>query len=366
MKRIRVETVLLVFMFAVMTFFFIVMINQAKKNDINNLYFNNFYSQNAVRLKITKSQANYKENAELHPEEYSGDFVFYNALDDKLDAAYKDDKVRVVFTKGDNFPKPYIIAGRFFTEEDIKSEEPLCVLGMTSFNENVTSEGYYYYHDAINGRIIKCRLIGVMGMKDGAASDVDSTVMINWNGYYNGIDNATGTFYIDSGSKHVSDRVFEELKNQLENMSSEENTYTAAELLTVGNIRSFSYFTYYLFILGSAILTICIIMLSLRYCDSQSRKTAIKKLCGYSGITVYFETTALIVAISLAGLIAGTAATALLRISVEFRYSETGYYTDLSPELILTVCAAVIVYSFAVAVFPSLKAYSTDTSEPIK
>ncbi len=366
MRRIRVETVLLVFMFAVMTFFFIVMINQAKKNDLNNLYYNNFYSQNAVRLKISRSSTSVKESEKLHPEEYAEDFVLYNALDDKLDAAYDYDKVRVIFLKGDNFPKPDIIAGRYFTEEDIRSEEPLCVLGMTSFDNNVDSEGYYYYYDAINSRTVKCKVIGVMGMKNGAASDVDATVRINWYGYYNGIESATGTFYIDSNSKRVSDGVFEKLKKELEEISSEENEYSATELLMVGTIRSFSYFTYYLFILGSVILTICIIMVSLRYCDSQSRKTAIKKLCGYSGATVYLETTALIVGISAAGLAAGFAITALLRISVDFRYSETGYYTDLSPELIALVCAAVIAYSFIVAIFPSIKAYSTDTSDALK
>ena len=367
MRKIRVVTALLVFMFAVMTFFFIVLINQAKINDINNLYYNNFYSQNAVRFSISKKgAANAERELEIPLSDFSGSFAFYNALEETIETTYTKDRVRVIYMQGNDFPKPHIVAGRFFTEEDILSEEPLCVVGMTTFDRNVDAEGYYSYYDAFSNRRLKCKVIGVMQMPNGAASDIDVTVMINWNGYYNGYDRISGMFYIDSNSKYASDAVFNELKSYTEDYCETEDEFTVVEMMMTGNIRSFSYFTYYLFVLGAVIMTICIIMVSLRYCEAQARKTAIKKLCGFSSATVYAETTLLITAISVIGLIIGLLVTALLRISVEFRYSETGYYTNLSFDTVLLVCAAVIVYSFVVAVFPSIKAYSTDTSSALK
>ncbi len=367
MKKIRVETVLLVLMFAVMTFFFIVLINQVKINDINNLYYNNFYSQNAVRLRISKSAtADPNRALKLPLSDFPSSFAFYNALDEIIDPTYKQDRVRVIYFKGNDFPKPNIIAGRFFTNEDILSEEPLCVVGMTVFDRNVTSEGFYTYFDAVNSRTIKCRVIGVMQLQNASASDIDVTVMINWNGYYKDFDKVSGTFYVDSNSKSSSDFVFNKIEEYVRDYCEEENEFTATEMLMVGNIRSFSYFTHYLFILGAIIMTICIIMISLRYCDSQTRKIAVKKLCGYSSSMVYAETTFLITAISVVGLTIGLIVTAILRFSVEFRYSETGYYTNLSPGIIAAVCATVVLYSIAVSVFPSVKAYTTDTSDLLK
>lgn len=367
MKKVRVELILLAFMFAIMTFFFIVMINQAKINDVSNLYYNNFYSQNAVRFKLSKSvESEGVKNLSLTPSDLTGSFALYNALEDKSSVSYDIDRVRVIYAQGNGYPKPNIIAGRFFTEEDFLSDELLCVVGMTTFDREVSSDGYYSYYDSLSGRKLKCKVIGVMGMKGGTVSDIDVTVMINWNGYYNGFDRLSGTFYIDSDSKYASDSVFYELSKKVEGYCDNENKFTATEMLMVGNIRSFSYFTQYLFILGALIFTINIIMVSLRYCDSQKRNIAIKKLCGYSGLIVYGETTALIGVISVVGLVIGLLVTALMRISVNFRYSETGYYTELSPDVVFLVCIAVLIYSLAVAVFPSVKAYTTDTSTALK
>ena len=366
MKKIRIEIILLVLMFTFMTFFFIIMVNQTKINDINNLYYNNFYSQNAVRFRLSKTTAETEGVLRIDPSSLPGEFVLYNSLEDKLDAPYDQDRVRVIYLKGDRFPKPHIIAGHFFSEEDILSDELLCVVGMSTFDRGVTSDGYYSYYDALSGRNLKCKVIGIIGMKNGAVSDVDVTVMVNWNGYYSGFDRISGTFYIDSDSKSTSDSVFSGINKQVSDCCTVEDEFTAREMILVGNIRSFSYFTYYLYVLGAAVLTVNIIIVSLRYGDSQKRKIAVKKLCGFSGTTVYLETTALMALISLIGLTLGLAATAFLRMSVEFRCSETGYYTALSPDVVIIVCIAVIIYSFAVAVFPSVKAYMTDTSDTFK
>jgi len=367
MKKFRFELVLLVLMFAVMTFFFVVVINQFRMNDTDNLYYNNFYSPNAIKFSIGSNVGfDADSEAPLDPTKIDGSFVIYNVLEDRLSSESDYDRVRIVYGVGDSYTKPRIDKGRYFTEEDMTSDELLCIVGKEVFDRSVNYDGTFSFYDTYSGRRLVCKVIGVMGLRGGIASDLDTTVMVNWGGYYNGYTLNSGTFIVDADSSAKAERVYSQIEIGFSSAGDTSRDFYIGRMRYSGTLRSFSYYTKYLFILGSLVFTVNIIMIALHYCDRRKHTVAVKKLCGFADITVYLETTGLIAAMSMLGACASFGIINILRTFSEFTYSEIGWFTELSADIVFFALVFSLVYSAAVASIPSFKAYCTDTSEALR
>lgn len=229
-----------------------------------------FYCSNSMKMRVTC-----KEPYTLSPWNYGDDFVIYHPLND-ANTVYDTDWIRVVFGKGD-FPTPTMKDGQFFTEEQLLSSEPLCVIGSNvskRSTEIIDGEEYFTFQG------LRYRVIGHIGTN--SALDLDVIVMLNWGGCFEGKTIDSGVYLIDANRNSEIESVFSKAKEDVET-----NGADFLHLAYETTIRSFYSFSSSLYPISLIILIFSIIVVSIFYIDSISYQIAVKKLVGYSMWTLF-------------------------------------------------------------------------------
>ena len=186
------------FAFAIITVFALILVNQFVLNNSNSRSFNNYYGTDCRVMNISSKSDTFV----LDPEKIDGNFSLSRPSGTIMIKDYSLDSVRLFYGKGD-YPVPPITEGSFFSDEQLLSDEKLCVVGKIAADRNCTEEnGVKYYN--YNG--YSYRVIGICGEK--RASDLDICVFLNWGGYYATASDYAGSFMIDGISTSDIDNAF--------------------------------------------------------------------------------------------------------------------------------------------------------------
>ena len=285
-KAIYIKSALAV-MYAIVSMFALMLINSALIAENDDMYYNEFYSSNMRKYNI-----NFGKGADFPYNELGENYALYYAVSEAFDRDY--DSIRAVYING-NVPRPEMIEGRFFTEEEMEKGEKVAVLGALC-RRNVTEEnGEEYY---VTGGV-RYRVVGYIGRKD-EVTDLDNMVWLNMGAYFSKAS-AIGRFAVDTGSEAQTAEV---ISNLLEKLP-EENRDSAAEIIHERKLRSISFFTQriYVYIVIAIIINIAIV--SVYYIDKRIYTIAVKKLAGASFVRLAGEIAAEYASFAAAGAVAG-------------------------------------------------------------
>jgi len=350
MKKININGLMISISFFLASFFIVVFVNQLSMNKENNRNYDMFKGPDSRKMSITCA-----EPFLLSPWDYGDDFVIYDMVRD-FNYVYDSDWVRVVYGKGD-FPVPSMKKGQFFTEEQMRSSEPLCVIGSSASKrsgEIIDGEEYYTYEG------VRYRVIGHMGTN--VATDLDVMVMLNWGGYFADKKVCSGTYIIDSDSKTAIASAFESVKSDVESASGTE----FKPLVFRSTIRSFDSNSKTIYPIAMAILLLSIVVISIFYIKSISYQIAIKKLVGYSMPILFLELALKFVKYALSGLALALVSMFLLTFNEAYATSEIGYFTVITPWTVVYAAVVTVVLAVVLSVVPVIAIYKIDTSEKIK
>ena len=350
MKKININGIMICVSFLLASFFVVIFVNQLAMNKTNNRNYDMFYGPESMKMRVTCT-----EPFVLSPWDYGDDFVIYNLLND-ANTVYDTDWVRVVYGKGD-FPTPKMKKGQFFTEEQLLSSEPLCVVGSNvSARTTEIIDGVEYF--PFQGK--KYRVIGHIGTA--SASDLDIIVMLNWGGYFADRTVCSGVYIIDSDSNSAIESAFAQAKEDVESSDSAE----FMPLVYESTIRSFDSFSRSLYPIAMLILILSIIVVSVFYVDSISYQLAVKKLVGYSMWTLFLEIAIKFIKYAFIGLALAIISMLLLTFNETYTGSELGYFTTITPLTVVYAVIITLILAIVLSIVPVIAIYKIDTSEKLK
>ncbi|MBO5037622.1 MAG: ABC transporter permease [Clostridia bacterium] len=350
MKKININGLMISISFFLASFFIVVFVNQLSMNKENNRNYDMFNGPDSRKISITCA-----EPFLLSPWDYGEDFVIYNMVRE-VNTHYDSDWVRVVYGKGD-FPTPSMKNGQFFTEEQMLSSEPLCVIGTNvskRSGEIIDGEEYYTYEG------VRYRVIGHMGTN--VATDLDVMVMLNWGGYFENKTVCSGNYIIDSDNKSVIESAVEKVKSDVESSSGTE----FKPLVFRSTIRSFDSSSRTIYPIALIILILSIVVISIFYIKSISYQIAVKKLVGFSMPMLFLELALKFVKYALSGLALALVSMFLLTFNETYASSEIGYFTVITPWTVVYAAVVTVVLAVVLSVVPVIAIYKIDTSEKIK
>lgn len=350
MKKFNVNGFMIAVSFFLTSFFVVVFVNQLIVNRQNNRNYDMYNGPASLKMRITCA-----EPFLLTPQNYGNDFVIYHILSES-NIDYDSPWVRVVYGKGD-FPTPKMLTGSFFTEEQLLSAEPLCVVG-SRISENSTEKSgndEYFTYEGISYRVI-----GHMGT--GAASDLDVMVMLNWGGYFAEKEMCSGLYLIDSDNASARESAYAKVKEAAE--SAEGVTFLPLAYKTT--IRSFDAYSKAFYPIAIIILVLSIVVLGIFYIRDNAYQIAVKKLVGISMPMLYFEIILKFVKFALFGLGAALISMVLLQFNNTYSTSEIGYFTAITPQTVIFAVIASVLLAVILSLPPIVSVYRLDTSEQIK
>ena len=347
MRKISYGKIILIIMYAIVSMFALMLINSILTAANDDMYYNEFYTQNMRKFNI-----NYGKGADFPYNDLGDDYALYFCI---VEASDRDnDSVRAAYLKG-NVPVPDMLEGRFFTEEEMENGEKVAVLGALCKRNVEEKDGKEYYTFGN----VRYEVIGYMGRED-EVTDLDNMVWLNMGAYLDKAS-AVGRFAVDTGSEtetaEVADRLLETLP--------EENRSQAAEIIHERKIRSISYFTrkIYNFIIIAIIINIAIV--SVYYIDKRMYVIAVKKLVGASFMSIAGDIAAEYASFAAVGVVIGIISAFLLRFT-PFASSDEVYMMSFSVPSVLVMFAATILLSLVISVIPIVRVYRYDLSQNIK
>lgn len=361
MKRISGENLIIIIMFAFVTIFTVIMVNQSVSTKNSDKYYNRFYSENAKRVY-------FDAQTPLEVE-----FPVYNALGDNyfLSAALKEstttdyDSIYAVYGRG-NFDTPAVYDGRWFTEAELISSTLVAVVGKcTDYNEDKT--GKYY---TVSGQ--RYDIVGFIGYEN-RATDLDYAVWINLSGYFSTEMSMKGLIYtVDAYSAENVDSVISEMKKYIsedisaKNASGEVSAWKGVnDMYLESNYRTLSYTTKNLYSLAYAVFIVNILVILVYYSDKNRRAAAIKKLCGYSKSVICAELTLRISFLAANGCVIGLIGVKLLMFT-PFSTAEEASFMLLDGRIIALTFVSVVIVGAILSLVPVLRAFRVDTSSLLK
>ncbi len=350
MKNFNINGFMIAAAFFLASFFVIIFVNQLAMNKTNNRNYDMFNGPETKKMRVTCA-----EPFLLSPWDYGNDFVIYDILTES-NIDYDSDWVRAVYGKGD-FPTPEMKSGAFFTEEQMRSSEPLCVIGSNVAKrsaEKENGEEYFTYEGK------RYRIIGYMGTP--AACDLDVMVMLNWGGYFDGKNVCTGLYQIDSDRSSAIETAFTNAKEDIEAAEGVE----FIPLVFKSTIRSFDAYSRAFYPIALIMLFLSVIVLSIFYIKSVSYKIAVKKLVGFSMPILFSEIVMRFIAYAFLGLALAFVSIVLLSFNETYATSEIGYFTAITPLTVVYAAIATVTIAVVLSLVPVIAVYRIDTSEIIK
>ena len=350
MKKFNINGFMIAASFFLASFFIVVFVNQLTMNKTNNRNYDMFNGPQSLKMRISC-----KQPFMLSPWDYGDNYVIYDILTES-NISYDSDWVRAVYGKGD-FPKPTIIKGAFFTEDQLVSSEPLCIIGSNvSKNSTKIVDGEEYF--TFEG--VSYRVIGYMGT--GAASDLDVMVMLNWGGYFENKDMCTGLYLIDSDNDSAKEAAF--LNVQIASQNAEGVEFT--QIAYKSTIRSFDAHSKAIYPIAVITIILSVIVLGIFYVRSNTYRIAVKKFVGYSMVMLYFEIILKFIKFALLGLAGALISMVLLNFNEIYSTSEIGYFTVITPMTAIISVLVTVALAVILSLPPIIYVYSLDTSEQIK
>ena len=349
MKKFNFNGFLIGIAFFLASFFVVIFVNQLDMNQTNNRNFDMFNGPETKKFKVTCT-----DTFLLSPWEYGDDFVMYNIIHES-NYTYDSDWVRVVYGKGE-FPTPQMRKGQFFTEEQMRSSEPLCVIGTNvseRSTETIDGEDYFTFEG------IRYRVIGHMGANK--TTDLDVMVMLNWGGYFENKKVCSGTYLIDSDRNSAIESAFSKAQEDVEESGS-----GFLPLVYKSTIRSFDDYSKMFYPIALLILILSIIVISIFYVDSISYQVAVKKLVGISMPILFFEIVLKFIKYAFTGLVLALGSMIALSFNEAYASSEIGYFTVITPFTVVFAAIVTVILAVVLSIVPVIAIYKIDTSEKIK
>ena len=344
------------FAFAIITVFALILVNQFVLNNSNSRSFNNYYGTDCRVMNISSKSDTFV----LDPEKIDGNFSLSRPSGTIMIKDYSLDSVRLFYGKGD-YPVPPITEGSFFSDEQLLSDEKLCVVGKIAADRNCTEEnGVKYYN--YNG--YSYRVIGICGEK--RASDLDICVFLNWGGYYATASDYAGSFMIDGISTSDIDNAFfsfVEMMNEVQ-----ENDYDVSCKIEEYEplIRVIDPVTEMVYLFSGVSILFLTMLTAFFFVGKREKQIAIKKLIGFSASHITFELTGRFVAVSCLGYVFGLAVLAILNTTESFSSSDIGYFASITPSSVALSLAIIIILAILISVVPVIRSFKTDTSSALR
>ncbi len=213
MFGLKKGTLLLFFSFMAITICFVYIISTLRIDRENRLASRHYYSENVKAFGMSEVQDKdfWIDFYECNESEYT----IYNQL---VDEFYD---IRGVMST-DSIVAGQIISGRFFDENDYKSDKKTIVVG-SDFSENIYEDNGVEYFDYLGDRY---EVIGIVGA--GGKSRVNHMLFIDFISSIEA-DTNKNAFYVDSNSPDTVDEVVSLIKNKLQLKCPEAEVYYSSE-----------------------------------------------------------------------------------------------------------------------------------------
>lgn len=355
MKIFRIENILNVVVYAFLTFIIVIVVNQLDLNRTNNRYYNGFYGADSRKIMINAKGTGFRINTEA----LGTDFVLYDTIND-IQAGPNTMTHRAIYGKG-NYPKPAMLDGHFFTDEEIISKEKTCVIG-SKVLEGVVEENGEKYIVAYGG---KYRVIGIMGLD--AASDLDLVVIFNWGGYYDSVKNMNTNIMIDSDIYGRPDEVFSAIWAQLEEFKKDHEEIEFENIYYENNIRGFEYYSRHLYFWATVLVVLNLIIVSARYSSRNMRVVAINRMVGVPTAGIVGSVAGRYALTALAGVAISFLTISYLNNNPSFAKSEFAYFSALPLKTVVAVIICTVTISVLCGIIPALNILSKrDISDEVK
>lgn len=356
MNRNILSNIFIIFSFAVITVFCIMLINQLTINAKSDRIYNNFYGQNSLHMNVTSTET----DLAFDPVGLAENYVVYRTFNLFAYKDYGSDFVRAVYGEGD-FPVPNMLDGEFFTNEQLLSDTPLCILGYEAENRaaiELNGKKYYPY----NG--VNYEIIGHIG--ENKATDLDIIVMLNWNGYFSNYGNYIGDYLFDGNNAVDINNAFDEFQARINKFKTDGKDVTALNILYKPAIRTIDTITQVCYYLAVIVLVLNIMITAFYYAKRKEYMTAVKKLTGYSQPLLIFEAIREYMIYAVIGFVIGIIGLILASKTEVFLSSELSYFSDISVPTVLLTLVLISALSLIVVTIPVMRIFKTDTSYVLK
>jgi len=355
MKIFRLENILNVIVYAFLTFIIVIIVNQLDMGKTNNRYFNGFYSADSRKILINSKGTDFR----IDTEALGTDFVLYDTVYD-TEANSSTVTERVIYGKGE-YPKPNMLEGHFFTDEEILSKEKTCVVGSKILEGIINSNGerYYEYYGE------RYKIIGVMGLD--TACDLDLVIILNWGGYYDSDRTINTKYMIDSDTYGHSDEIFDKIWSQLEEYQKEHTEIVFENIYYENNIKGFDFYTRHLYFWAAVLVFINLFIVSARYSSKNIRVVAVKRLVGTPTAGIITSIAGKYSLTALGGVLLSFLFIKFLNVNSAFAKSDLAYFSALSGNTVHTVIICTVIISIICGLIPTIHIISKqDISSEIK
>lgn len=355
-KLFTYENISIFFAFAIITVFSLILVNQFVLNSSNSRSFNNYYGPDCRVMNIKSSSDTFV----LDPDKIGDDFSISAAEGTFMVKDYSIDSVRVFYGKGD-CPRPPMTEGTFFSDEQLLSEEKLCVVGKIAADRNcIEKDGERYYQ--YNG--YSYRVIGICG--EDRSTDLDICVFLNWGGYYAQEKNYSGQYIVDGVSTSDIDKAYLSFVEMMNRVQEEDLDVSCRTGEYEPLIRVIDPVTEMIYIFSGISILFLTMLTAFFFVGKREKKIAIEKLLGFSGFHITFELTGYFLIVSCIGYLFGLAALAVMNNIESFKTTDIAYFASITPRSVVFSLLIIIVLSIAISAVPVIKTYKTDTSSALR
>ncbi len=355
MKIFRLENILNVIIYAFLTFIIVILVNQLDLSRTNNRYYNGFYGSDSRKIMINAKRTGFR----IDTESLGSDFVLYDTVND-VQAGPSTMTHRVIYGKG-NYPKPHMLDGHFFTDDEIISKEKTCVVG-SKVLERILEENGEKYVEAYGD---KFRIIGTMGLE--TASDLDLIIIFNWGGYYDNDKAILTKYMIDSDFYGRADEVFNAIWAQLENFKKDHEEIEFENIYYENNIRGFEYYSRHLYFWATVLVALNLIIVSARYSSRNIRVVAVNRMVGVPTAGIIASVASKYALTALTGVAISFITICLLNTNAAFAKSEFAYFATLPIKTVVIVIIIAVLISVLCGIIPVLRILAKkDLSNEVK
>ena len=349
-NRLPAYKIVLCVMLAFISIFTVYISSFATTAESSDMYYRHFYTVNTEVIFMNKMSGASKFETFDYPS-LGENFSFHMIIADQSPDSRS--MARGVYYKG-NMELPNIIEGRFFTEEEMRSEEYICVAGQKAYNEWTETDENGDKVVRFSGKNYK--VIGVMGKNENETT---------WLDYYTFIPMGTALKEYSTGSNFIIDAntrgEVEELTEKLRILVSHQATvshtqYSATEVAPEVSDS---------FMLMIAIALLNCIVFALYYVDKTKYQTFVKKFIGYTKTMVFIDTLKSFLGIAAISFVSGNAIMYALTTTL-FSGMEILKYYKINIGVLIISFSVITALCCIFTIFSLIRTYRNDTSELLR
>ncbi len=353
-SRGRIYKIITVTSFSVISFCIIFAVSYYVHINSVDMYYRHFYTEHTKKVDVFNDPS-LGEDVEVKPQ-YKGlaeDYV----IDKFVTIMYSDEApyIRGTYYEG-NVALPYILEGRYFSEEELSGgrRKKVVVMGRQAYEDfaAVREDGAAYF--MYLGTAYE--VIGIMGKADGTVTRLDEWVFMP-------LDTALdtygkmGTYFIDGKTKKNVEDANEAFLAALEgNAQAESHNQKLTEVI-IGPTDALASL--------AVMIILNVIIVCIYYTDRRQYVTAVKKFIGYSKSMIFGEIFAGFLKLAAIGFAIGALITLIITVTPAKEIQMFGALSLNLPTVLFSV-AATACLAFIFAVIAVNRTYSRDTSDVIR